>query len=368
MDLLIAFAVVGILSYLGVGAMRRLAHAHDILDIPNERSSHTTSVPRGGGVPIVLLTAAGSWLLLLINRVAAPRALVVFTIGAMLIAVVSWLDDLYSISTAIRFLVHSLAAALIIYEVGYLPLRNIMAGNLWAVESVAIAITFIWLVGLTNAYNFMDGIDGIAGSQALIAGLGWAIFSFLNSQRIVASLGVLIAATALGFLVHNWPPAKIFMGDVASAFLGFTLAALPLIYNAQIDPANRALRVPLFGLIVVWPFVFDATFTFFRRLFKGERVFSAHRSHLYQRLNIAGRTHQFVTLLYSMLAAVGTVLALMWIAEVRNAFASLLIVVPLLSVGLLLFVMREEHASRAGLRDNLPAARDRTQLAIDGEP
>lgn len=368
MGTLLAFAVIAVLSGLGVGAMRRFAHAHSILDVPNERSSHTRSVPRGGGVPIVVFTIAGTWLLVTIKYGNASRALTVYTLAAILIAIISGLDDLYSISNVIRFSVHSIAAALVIYGLGYLPLRNIVGGSPWFIDSLSIVITFLWLVGLTNAYNFMDGIDGIAGSQAVIAGLGWAILGEMTNQGLVMALGLVVAASSLGFLLHNWSPARIFMGDVASAFLGFTLATLPLIFNAQSIQSNRGLRVPFFGLVLVWPFVFDATITFFRRLFKGERVFSAHRSHLYQRLVIAGRTHQFVTVLYSMLAAAGAILALLWIAGVRSSAAVFFTILPLFCIGVLIFVSREEHTSRVGSGADLRAYRDPSQLAIDSEP
>jgi UDP-N-acetylmuramyl pentapeptide phosphotransferase/UDP-N-acetylglucosamine-1-phosphate transferase len=362
---LIEFAIVGVLSYLGVRVMRYFAETHSILDVPNDRSSHTNSVPRGGGVPIVVLTIVGLWIPVLKNH--ATRGLVTYTAGAVLIAGISWLDDLYSVSTVPRFLIHSLAALLVIYGLGYLPVGNILAGSSPMVEWLSVAITFLWIVGLTNAYNFMDGIDGIAGSQALVAGIGWLLLGLLTGQVFVTSCGLLVSATALGFLIHNWSPAKIFMGDVASAFLGFTLATLPLIFNAGSPPAGRGLRVPFAGLIFVWPFVFDATLTFFRRLFRGERVFSAHRSHLYQRLVIAGHTHQFVSLLYSVFAATGVAFALAWILGYRNSLAGLVIVILCLCIGLVIFVRHEETANRTKLRANLATQGDSAPLAVNGE-
>src|SRR2546423_1625625 len=315
---LIEFGAVSVLSFLGVGIMRHFARVHSILDIPNERSSHTNSLPRGGGVPIVLLTLLGMWVLISTNQRLPSAGLAAYTVGAILIAGISWLDDLYSLSNRIRFSVQSVAALLAIYGLGYLPLRNILPGAPWLTESLGVVITFLWIVGLTNAYNFMDGIDGIAGAQAVIAGIAWAIVGWMTGQAVVTLVGLLLAASTLGFLVHNWPPARIFMGDVGSAFLGFTLALLPLIFNAHSGAASRGLRVPFAGVIFVWPFVFDSTITFLRRLFRGEKVFSAHRSHLYQRLVISGRRHQFVSLLYTTLTTIGAGLALGWIAGLRN--------------------------------------------------
>jgi UDP-N-acetylmuramyl pentapeptide phosphotransferase/UDP-N-acetylglucosamine-1-phosphate transferase len=178
----------------------------------------------------------------------------------------------------------------------------------------------------------MDGIDGIAGLQALIAGLGWFSFSlaydFLQSGADILGLfGLLIAASSLGFLLHNRPPARIFMGDVGSAFLGYSFAIAPLLL---IDPdvighpekPENVGFVLLFwpAVLLVWPFLFDTVFTFMRRALKRENVFKAHRSHLFQRLVIAGCSHLFVTLLYAVLALEGAFFALLW-AEARPTLA-----------------------------------------------
>jgi UDP-N-acetylmuramyl pentapeptide phosphotransferase/UDP-N-acetylglucosamine-1-phosphate transferase len=201
-------------------------------------------------------------------------------------------------------------------------------------------MTFVWIVGLTNAYNFMDGIDGIAGGQAVVAGLGWTLLGWLDHQPLVAALGLLLAASSLGFLGHNWPPARIFMGDVGSAFLGFTLAVLPVV-AAQHNP-----RLAWAGVLLVWPFVFDAAFTFLRRLRKRENVFAAHRSHLYQRLVIAGYSHRFVTLLYIGLALAGAVLALLWYSGGKASDLVVLLALPLLCAGLWRFVVGREQAAQ----------------------
>ena len=126
---------------------------------------------------------------------------------------------------------------------------------------LGLIITFLWIVGLTNAYNFMDGIDGIAGGQAVVAGMGWAVLGWLTVQPLVGLMGVLLAAASLGFLGHNWPPARIFMGDVAALSW---VSCLPCWLWLQ--HATRSTRLALVGILFVWPFVFDATFTFLRRL------------------------------------------------------------------------------------------------------
>jgi UDP-N-acetylmuramyl pentapeptide phosphotransferase/UDP-N-acetylglucosamine-1-phosphate transferase len=197
-------------------------------------------------------------------------------------------------------------------------------------------------MGLTNAYNFMDGIDGIAGGQAVVAGLGWTIIGFMGEQSFIGLVGVLLAASSLGFLFHNWPPARIFMGDVGSAFIGFTLAVIPIL-AAQRDP-----RFMVVGILVVWPFIFDTAFTLVRRLNNKENIFEAHRSHIYQRLVIAGYSHRFVTFIYMGLALIGTVIALLWYKRAPFVNAAVIVLPILLFAGLWRFTIRAESRAHSG--------------------
>jgi UDP-N-acetylmuramyl pentapeptide phosphotransferase/UDP-N-acetylglucosamine-1-phosphate transferase len=272
----VIFGAAFLLSAVLVRVIRDWAEGKAILDHPNERSSHDVPKPRGGGIAIVAITLAGSawwW---------TPRFAIVAA-AALVIAVVSWIDDVRHLPATLRLGVQSLAAiaVLIAYPVGALA-----------------PLAFLWIVGLTNAYNFMDGIDGIAGGQAIVAGLAWALFGMLAQQPLIAMLGLLIAGSSAGFLMENWQPARIFMGDVGSAFLGFTFAALAVM-------AWPNLRLAAAGVLTVWPFVVDAGFTFVRRALRGERVMEAHRSHVYQRLNQRGLSHGTVSLIYIGLAAIG---------------------------------------------------------------
>lgn len=331
-------------SYLGISVLRRWAERRKILDIPNERSSHTGPVARGGGLAIVVITLAGLIALWLFEQDLTWKSLLIYVIGAVLIAAISWLDDLHSLPKSVRFAAHGLAAIIAILGFGYyssvaFPFLGQLQSS-WA----GLLITFFWVVGLTNAYNFMDGIDGIAGGQAVVAGLGWAVLGWLNDLTLITTLGVLVAASSLGFLGHNWPPARIFMGDVGSAFLGYTFAVLAVI-AAQNDP-----RLALAGVLLVWPFVFDTIFTFFRRMHKGENVFTAHRSHLYQRLVIAGCSHRFVTLLYMGLAAIGAVLALAWSQNTPGNMLPVGISMPMLCLMLWAFVIRQERLRKFDVR------------------
>ena len=222
--------------------------------------------------------------------------------AAGLVALISWLDDLYSVSFILRLLVHAVAAALVIWGAGF-PRELFVPGiNIsFSVGDFGGVIAFLWIVWMVNAYNFMDGIDGLAGSQAALAGFAWLTIGYISGIENIFFFGGVLAFSSIGFLIHNWSPAKVFMGDVGSAFLGFTFAALPLMAHEE-KTANSPL---LFFAAVsfVWFFLFDTVFTFIRRVLRRERVWTAHREHLYQRMTLDGMTHGSVTLIYSSFTA-----------------------------------------------------------------
>jgi Fuc2NAc and GlcNAc transferase len=278
-----------------------------VLDIPNERSSHLEARPRGGGLAIAGVSLAGLLALQLSRPQADWRLLAGYFAGALIVAGVSWLDDLRSMSWVARLGAQSAAALVVIASGGYFRGVGLPGVSELQLGWLGLPLTFLWIVGLTNAYNFMDGIDGLAGSQALIAGLGWAILGSALHVPLVAGLGALIAGSSAGFLAHNWPPARIFMGDVGSAYLGYALAFLP-VAASQTQPV---LALP--GLLLVWPFVLDAGLTFGRRALRRERVFEPHRTHVYQRLVARGASHAQATVLYSALALIGLAASCTWV-------------------------------------------------------
>lgn len=308
-----------------------------IIDIPNGRSSHTQPTPRGGGLVIVVISLIGisvSWLLY--PDWSLPNLLIVLWGGA-LIAIEGWMDDKHSFPVRQRFIAQIFVVIIVSWSIGtWSSITLPFLGDLH-LGRIGLVITFFWILGLINAYNFMDGIDGLAGGQAVVAGLGWAILGGMEGQPLISGIGFLIAASSLGFLVHNWFPARVFMGDVSSAFLGFAFAVLPVIATSQ-NP-----HLFLAGVLLVWPFIFDTTFTFIRRFRNGENVFSAHRSHLYQRLVIAGYSHRVVSLLYMVLAGIGLVLALLWTLKIPEATLLVALSLPGLCLGLWAFVVSRER-------------------------
>ncbi len=330
------------ISYLGVGAFRMWAAKRQILDVPNARSSHTQPTPRGGGIVIVFVTLVGIWAL---APVVQPGygwlPLLAFTLAAVLIANISWLDDLHAMANSVKFLAHSVAAAGVLFGIGFFGSLELPYFGALHLGWAGPILTFLWIVGLTNAYNFMDGIDGIAGGQAVIAGLAWAAVGYTANQPLISVLGVLTAATSLGFTGHNWPPARIFMGDVGSAFLGFTFAVFPILLGSIPDQPHPG-TAPLLGILFLWPFLFDTTFTFLRRLKNRENVFAAHKSHLYQRLVSCGVDPQSVTALYIALALLGVLLGEVWKPFSAQTGRGVLWI-PFLSLLLWAIVVEHEH-------------------------
>ena len=319
-----------LLSFAGVLGLTRWARRHGVLDVPNERSAHAHPVPRGGGLPIVLVTFSFLWLYCALHPEDIRwRAILTFSAGGILIAFVSWLDDIRSLPNSIRISVHSVAALLAIWGTGYWFTSHIPELEQAQYGWIGLPMTFLWIIGLTNAYNFMDGVDGLAGTMAVAGGAGWFIADRVDGLHFVAALGLLVAASSLGFLCLNWPPARVFMGDVGSAFLGYTFSVVPLWYGTFRKDGSAG-TVALLALILMWPFVFDSAFTILRRLVKGENIFKSHQSHLYQRLWRAGYSHRFITVLYGALAASGLLLSvpvacgLTWGAPVAIAVVVLL--------------------------------------------
>ena len=272
------------------------ARRGNYLDIPNHRSSHAVPTPRIGGVALVLGVSTGA-LILDLSGTGLDRRTVIVLAGALGIAVLGLIDDFRHVPALVRLAIQSAIATAVV--VGQ-PFSSLPGSAGW----VEMFLTVLWLVALVNAYNFMDGIDGIAGAQAVVAGIGWLAVGTIVEAPHVAALGLLLAAASSGFLLHNWHPAKVFMGDAGSGFFGFLFAALPLL-----APASHGGSLWLCAILLMWPFLADTSLTLLRRLSRGENVLAAHRSHLYQRLVLAGQSHSRVALLYAGLAIIGAVAA-----------------------------------------------------------
>lgn len=345
----IAFAGVGLgsalLTWIIVRALIRLAPRVGLVDRPNERSLHTRVTPRGGGAGFVLvfLGAALLWAGFHPQSGLSGSGWTVFLGAAGLVALVSLRDDFVSVGAAWRFLCHASGALAVTWVIG--PMREIgvpLVGVIHLGPGGEI-LTVLWIVGLTNVYNFMDGIDGIAGAQGVIAGIAWAAVGAVFGSPTLIWLGLCLAGGCVGFLAHNWSPARIFMGDVGSAFLGFCFAVLPLLAQRSAGELASA-NLPGFGVLVVWPFVADGVLTFLRRAWQFEAVWKAHRSHLYQKLVRSGLSHAQVSGLYAGWSAASAGAGILWLLGVPAAevVAALLPLVTLIGVSLL--TVRREQA------------------------
>jgi Fuc2NAc and GlcNAc transferase len=336
------FVGIALISAVLVGLVYRFALAWQILDIPNDRSSHDSPTPRGGGLVIVGISLAGLLAYILWSGAHPAMPVYSFIMAAAMIALVSWLDDIRSLPNWVRFVVHLAGALIVILGSGaaWQSFSLPFYGEL-PLGIVGFTVALMWIAGFTNSYNFMDGIDGIAGVQAVVAGLGWLLLGSMINQPECAVLGMLISAGSAGFLWWNLPPAKIFMGDVGSAFIGFSFAFMS-VWAAANDP-----HMAVAGVILVWPFVFDSIFTLLRRVRKGENIFKPHRSHLYQRLVQQGWTHGQVSILYMLLALVGIVPATTFVRCPTLGSWLIITILPLFAAGLWIFVICHEkkHAT-----------------------
>jgi len=326
---LFIFTIVFGVSFLSVGLYRHFGLKNQILSIPNERSSHSDPTPHGAGLVIAILCLVAY--VPITFYVVGPFSWGYF-VGALLIALVSFLDDIRPIRFTWRLLVHSVAALLLIVDVdtwhGITMLGGLQLGYFGYV------LTFLWIVWMVNSYNFMDGIDGLAGLQAVIAGIGWLFLCRILGMQSIYFLSVVIAASSLGFLLQNLSRSKVFMGDVGSAFLGFTFAALPLLGRNLAEKSPDLL--PIAAVLFVWFFLFDSFVTIARRAFRGEKIWVAHREHLFQRLVSSGFSHRQVTVIYGVLASILSITILLSVQFREDISYAIAPVVFILTAGLLL--------------------------------
>ena len=299
MSIVALLALVLAASLVGTGLLRRYALRRNIMDVPNDRSSHLIPTPRGGGGAIVLTFLGGLAVLAASGLTDARTAGALAGAGAI-VAVVGFLDDHCHVAAGWRLLAHFAAALWALVVLGGMPPIVALGTTIdlgW-VGHVLCAVALVWLL---NLYNFMDGIDGIAGVEALAVCAGAIIVYRLRAAAepdwVVPAL---LAAATLGFLAWNLPPARIFMGDAGSGFLGVVLGVLA-VKAAQISPA-----LLWSWFILLGAFVADATVTLLRRLYRGEKVYQAHRSHAYQHAAVRYRSHGRVA------AAVGLI-NLLWL-------------------------------------------------------
>jgi len=279
--------IAAVAAYAATALVRRNARRLGTIQAPNERSSHRVPTPSGGGMGIVLggsiVTAVAAW--------SSPLPYAVVLILALVMAAIGFIDDMRPVAARLRLPAQLLLVALAVWLAVPVDALGVALPTL-AVGIVAVIVATYWV----NLFNFMDGIDGIAASQAMFMALGGVLLAVVANPAAggepVVWLLIGVAAASFGFLLLNWPPAKIFMGDAGSTYLGFVIAMLALI---SVGAGWLTLAQ---WVILAAAFVTDATVTLVRRLLLRERIFEAHRRHAYQVLSRRWGSHRRVTLAF----------------------------------------------------------------------
>lgn len=314
---------VAALSFALTGVVRLYALRTGLIDQPNVRSSHSRPTPRGGGISIVLASMLGAALLSWLGFIES-RLLAALLVGGALIAGVGFVDDRKGVPPLVRLLVHVVAASSAVALIGGMPVlefghRHFEVG---LAGSVLAVVCLVWTI---NLFNFMDGIDGIAASEALfVTFAAAALMLLLQGIGGTAAMSLVVGAASAGFLAWNWPPARIFAGDVGSGYLGYAIGLVALAAARQAD--LQAIPSLLLGGV----FFVDATLTLLRRLARGEPAHQAHRTHAYQWLAVRWASHLRVTLLVLAVNVVWLLPFAYWAAlRPEHALWTLLALLPI---------------------------------------
>jgi len=301
-----------IISVVVTGSLQKYALHRSLIDVPNERSSHLTPTPRGGGLSIVFVVLLCIGVLFLTGQLQKDIA-IALGLGGFLVSVIAWLDDHRHIPALWRAMAYAIAAVLSVYCLGgFNHLR--LGPYLLSLGVMGNVLAIVWIVWMTNLYNFMDGTDALAAIQAMCVGLSLGVLFWLGGQYGVAMVCFVILAANCGFLFWNWPPAKIFMGDVGSCALGFYFGVLAVI--GEIGGS-----VPLaIWFILLSIFICDATFTLLMRIGRNEKWYQAHKSHAYQRLVQLGMSHKKLVIVI-LIVNVSILWPLAWVAYQEQALA-----------------------------------------------
>ncbi len=341
------FCVALVTSGIITRILRGYALRYGLLDQPNKRSSHSVATPRGGGLAIVL-TFLGAIIILVFSGELDIQQVMTYLLAGGMVAGIGYWDDHGHIPARFRILIHFTAAGLAVFWLGGFPVvqfgEHVLTfgwiGNLFGV------VLLVWLL---NLYNFMDGIDGVAGAEAIFVagGAGLISLTFVESgngnggQLPLLLLQFIFVAATIGFLIWNWPPSKIFMGDVGSGFIGFILGVFAF------SSAATGLLSIWSWLILLGVFLVDTTVTLVRRFISRKRWYEAHSSHAYQHLTRRWHSHKKVTLTILVIDLVW-LLPLAWAAALNPAMGwwiTLLSMMPLVVLAIILNAGIEDYGS-----------------------
>lgn len=321
------FVIAFILALFIVPAVRLVCLKKGLVDIPNDRKVHKNPIPRLGGVAIWLCTVLTFVILVFINwDYPYGNGLSGILVGGSIMFLLGLVDDLYDLSPKFKLVVQ-IGAALIAFLLGVkIDVLYNPFGGTFHLGLLSLPITLIWLVGISNAMNFIDGVDGLAGGVSTICAVTLAVVAIYTNQPISAVLASILAGSMMGFLVFNFHPARIFMGDSGALFSGFALAGLSV--AGVLKSLTATMLLPI--LILVVP-ILDISFSVLRRVLKGSNPMKADAEHIHHKLLQAGFSHnRTAAVLYIVCAGAGAVAAIM--VGAQRVYITILVIVFLLMI------------------------------------
>ena len=294
--------------------------AQDLLDIPNDRSSHTVPTPRGGGLAIVIVLLLSGVVSLFLPQ-APIDVLVCLLLATLAFSLLGWQDDKHDLPASVRFLIQLLIA---VFASGWLLWAAVPGYSTSFALLALLLLSTLWIAWMANLYNFMDGIDGISAVESLILGATTSYWFAISGVASMAIICIAVAGASVGFMRWNWSPAKIFMGDVGSLALGAFFAIIAIIGTTRLD-------IPLLAFLILYAvYLADSGVTLLHRIIKKEKWWQAHRSHFYQRAVQSGFSHAQVSLSVMALNIIFAVLASLLIMGIINATIATVVTMAIL--------------------------------------
>ncbi|MGB5282430.1 MAG: glycosyltransferase family 4 protein [Arenicellales bacterium] len=294
--------------------------AQDLLDIPNDRSSHTVPTPRGGGLAIVIVLLMSGVVSLFLPQ-APIDVLVCLLLATLAFSLLGWQDDKHDLPASVRFLIQLLIA---VFASGWLLWAAVPGYSTSFALLALLLLSTLWIAWMANLYNFMDGIDGISAVESLILGATTSYWFAISGVASMAIICIAVAGASVGFMRWNWSPAKIFMGDVGSLALGAFFAIIAIIGTTRLD-------IPFLAFLILYAvYLADSGVTLLHRIIKKEKWWQAHRSHFYQRAVQSGFSHAQVSLSVMALNIIFAVLASLLIMGIINATAAMVVTMAIL--------------------------------------
>ena len=317
-----------VLAWFLTSRVRRYVLAKNMLDMPNDRSSHLTPTPRGGGIAIVFVLMLAGIISLFLP--AAPiKILLPLLLATLAYATLGWQDDKLDLAASVRFFIQLLIAATV---AGWLFWNDGAAGSLLMI-AMLILVT-LWITWMANLYNFMDGIDGLSAVESIILGATTSYWFAFSGAMGIAIICIAIAGASIGFMRWNWSPAKIFMGDVGSLALGAYFAIIAVI-------GTSTLLIPFSAFLVLYSvYLTDTGITLLGRMMRREKWWKAHRSHYYQRAVQSGLSHAQVSLTIMMINIILALLASLVVFSQIPGYAAILIATAILAPLMFLINLR----------------------------